>query len=64
MDLTDNSNIFEIFKRMPNTEGFEGSGIGLSIVKRIADKLHAKISVESKLNLGTIFRIEFQKNIE
>ncbi|WDF46028.1 ATP-binding protein [Chryseobacterium sp. KACC 21268] len=63
MDLSDQSNIFEIFKRMPNTQGFEGSGIGLSIVKRIADKLGAKIFVESELNIGTVFMIEFSESI-
>lgn len=61
MDITDNRNIFDIFKRLPNTDGFEGSGIGLSIVKRIADKLHAKLSVNSELGKGTTFMIKFKK---
>ena len=64
IDLSGDSNIFEIFRRMPNTEGFEGSGIGLSIVKRIADKLNAKVSVESELNKGTIFKIEFSEHAQ
>ena len=62
MDLSANHNIFEIFKRMPNTGEFEGSGIGLSIVKRIADKLDAQISVESKLGSGTTFSVCFKKD--
>ncbi|MDM1293357.1 GAF domain-containing protein [Sphingobacterium sp. N143] len=53
-------NIFEIFKRLPNSQGFEGTGIGLSIVKRIADRLGAKISVESDLNKGTTFCVAFK----
>ncbi len=61
MDLSDNLNIFEIFKRLPNTDGFEGSGIGLSIVKRIADKLNASVSVESEPGQGTTFTIRFKK---
>lgn len=61
MDLSDNRDIFEIFKRLPNTGGFEGSGIGLSIVKRIADKLNAKLSVSSELGNGTIFTVKFKK---
>lgn len=60
MDLSANHNIFEIFKRMPNTGDFEGSGIGLSIVKRIADKLDAQISVNSKLGSGTAFSVCFK----
>lgn len=59
IDLNHGANIFEIFRRMPNTVAFEGAGIGLSIVKRIADRLGAKISVESKMNIGTCFFIEF-----
>lgn len=62
MDLSANQNIFEIFKRMPNTGEFEGSGIGLSIVKRIADKLDAQISVESQLGIGTAFTICFKSD--
>lgn len=61
MDLSDNRDIFEIFKRLPNTDGFEGSGIGLSIVKRIADKLNVKLSVSSELGKGTIFTVKFKK---
>lgn len=62
MDLSANQNIFEIFKRMANTGEFEGSGIGLSIVKRIADKLDAQISVESELGIGTAFILCFKSD--
>ncbi len=60
MDIQDNCNIFDIFKRLPNSQGFEGSGIGLSIVKRIADRLDAKITVESQLDIGTTFCVKFK----
>ena len=60
MDIKDDSNIFEIFKRLPNSQGFEGSGIGLSIVKRIADRLGAKVTVESQLHIGTTFCVKFK----
>lgn len=53
--------IFEIFKRLSNADDFEGSGIGLSIVKRIADRLQAEIKVESKLGHGTVFTLRFKK---
>ncbi|WP_104381795.1 ATP-binding protein [Sphingobacterium sp. HMA12] len=59
MDIRDKANIFEIFKRLPNSQGFEGSGIGLSIVKRIANRLSAKVTVESELNVGTTFCVKF-----
>lgn len=60
MDIQDKANIFEIFKRLPNSQAFEGSGIGLSIVKRIANRLSAKVSVESELNVGTTFCVKFK----
>ncbi len=60
MDIKDDSNIFDIFKRLPNSQGFEGSGIGLSIVKRLVDRLEAKVTVDSELNIGTTFCITFK----
>lgn len=60
IDIQDDSNIFDIFKRLPNSQGFEGSGIGLSIVKRIADRLDAKVTVESNLSVGTTFCVKFR----
>ncbi|MGJ1267346.1 ATP-binding protein [Sphingobacterium spiritivorum] len=59
MDLKDGNNIFEIFQRLPNSSGYDGSGIGLSIVKRIIDRLGAEIKVESQLGKGTQFQILF-----
>lgn len=51
--------IFSIFKRLSNAQEFEGDGIGMSIVKRIVDKLQAKISIDSHLGIGTTFKISF-----
>lgn len=60
IDLKAGDKIFEIFGRMDNTEGFEGSGVGLSIVKQIANKLNAAIHVESELGVGTTFSVVFK----
>ncbi|MGK7390879.1 MAG: ATP-binding protein [Candidatus Cyclobacteriaceae bacterium M2_1C_046] len=46
-------NIFDMFYRA--TEKSEGSGLGLYIVKKVADKLKAKIEVESLEMEGTTF---------
>lgn len=51
--------IYDIFKRMSNSGGYEGSGVGLAIVKRIVDRLGVKILVESELNKGTRFHLDF-----
>lgn len=37
---------------------FGGAGLGLSIVKRLLTAMNGTISVESKLNIGTVFKVE------
>ena len=53
--------IFELFKRMSNVKETEGSGVGLAIVKRIVEKHKGKVWVESELDKGSKFVIEFNK---
>ncbi len=62
IDVNYFSRVFELFKRMDNAIGFEGTGVGLAIVKRIVEKHQARIWFESKLEIGTIFYVSF-KNI-
>ncbi len=38
---------------------FEGNGLGLALVKNYCDLNNADISVESKKNIGTIFKVTF-----
>jgi signal transduction histidine kinase/CheY-like chemotaxis protein len=53
--------IFEEFKQL--SEGFsrnyEGTGLGLSLVKKMLDLLNGKLFVESKLGEGSCFKILF-----
>jgi len=49
--------IFDLFHRAKNTGDFEGTGVGLSIVKRIVDQLQGNISFESRINIGTTFKV-------
>lgn len=53
--------IFEPFYRVDNHRSREtgGVGLGLSIVKKLVEKQQGTINVDSKLNEGTIFSIEF-----
>jgi light-regulated signal transduction histidine kinase (bacteriophytochrome) len=51
--------VFELFNRMDNARDIEGSGVGLSIVKRIIDKHKGKIWVDSELKKGSTFYVEF-----
>ena len=47
--------IFEPFYRTKNATSYKGSGIGLSICKRIVTLLNGKISLKSELNKGSMF---------
>jgi chemotaxis family two-component system sensor kinase Cph1 len=63
IDLNYYNRIFDLFKRMDNVRKYEGTGVGLAIVKRIIDKHNARIWVESELEVGTIFYIAFRKKL-
>ncbi|MEM6966022.1 MAG: ATP-binding protein [Bacteroidota bacterium] len=49
--------IFEMFTRLHNQDEFQGSGIGLSICKKIAEYHGGRIQVTSEENQGTTFTI-------
>jgi signal transduction histidine kinase len=55
------SKIFQKFQQTSTkaTEGEKGSGLGLSIVQQLVELHDGKISVQSTLGKGTIFRLEF-----
>jgi signal transduction histidine kinase len=50
--------IFTIFQRLNSKSQYEGTGIGLAIVKRIIDKHHGRITATGKENEGSEFIIE------
>lgn len=49
--------VFEIFQRLHNDEEYQGTGIGLAIVKRIINTHNGHIRVKSSLGNGVIFEI-------
>ncbi len=49
--------IFGIFQRLHNQRDYQGTGIGLSIVKKIVDQTGGRIEIESDGKSGSIFRI-------
>lgn len=51
--------IFDEFRQVSEGKGrnFEGTGLGLTIVKKYVDAMNGTIHVFSKINLGTTFKI-------
>ncbi len=61
IDIKYYDRVFELFKRMENVKDFDGTGVGLAIVKRIMERHNGRIWFESELNVGTVFYLAFKK---
>ena len=53
--------IFQVFQRLHDKNKYEGTGVGLSIVKKIVDNHNGFITVKSEINKGTTFTIYIPK---
>lgn len=56
--------IFKIFERLNPREEYEGTGAGLTIVKKIIEHHGGQIWLESELGIGTTFHFTLPKVIE
>lgn len=53
--------VFEILKCLHSQSEYEGTGVGLAICKRVVESYGGNITVESELNKGTSFYLQFPK---
>ncbi|MBN1573387.1 MAG: PAS domain S-box protein [Deltaproteobacteria bacterium] len=54
--------IFSVFMRLHTKREYEGTGIGLAIVKKAVNKLKGKVRVESDPNVGSTFIVILPKS--
>jgi signal transduction histidine kinase len=57
----DRERIFGIFVKVHPAQTYPGTGIGLSIVRRAAEKMGGKVGLESKLGEGTRFWLQLKR---
>ncbi|HZE96870.1 MAG TPA: ATP-binding protein [Planctomycetota bacterium] len=56
--------IFRVFERLHPTEVYSGTGIGLAIVRRAAERMSGRAGVESEPGKGSRFWIELPQSTE
>jgi len=60
-DMKYHERLFTPFQRLHSVKEYHGTGIGLCIVKRIMQKHHGDVRMESETNRGTTVYLEFNK---
>ncbi|HLP19388.1 MAG TPA: ATP-binding protein [Chitinophagales bacterium] len=55
--------VFQIFHRVQTEKQYAGSGVGLTICKKIVDSMNGHISIETNQTGGTTFKITLPSNI-
>ncbi len=61
IDPSDHERIFGMFRRLHTEDEYEGTGVGLAIVKRIIERAGGDIHVESERGSGSRFVLRLQR---
>ena len=60
IDQEGQKRIFRMFQRLNPAADFEGTGIGLTIVKKAVERMGGRVGVESEPGMGSRFWIELK----
>jgi len=54
-DMEYSNKLFQMFQKLQKDSDFEGYGVGLALVRRVAEKHNGRVWAEAKPNLGATF---------